>query len=104
MLQQIYLQQLARLTAVLVLLAAGRWNGRGLRDQARLAPSPNSGWPMAAMARVLGVRLGKPGVYELNAGARAPAREDLHRACRIGMAVAWAAAVLAALACGLGWR
>ena len=42
-----------------------RWSV--LPVQARLTPSPNSGWPMAAMALVLGVRLGKPGVYTLNA-------------------------------------
>ena len=40
--------------------------------QARLTPSPNSGWPMAAMALVLGVRLGKPGMYTLNALGEVP--------------------------------
>ena len=60
----------ARLSAVLLLLAAGPqcWQRlRGLRQQAARTPSPNSGWPMAAMALVLDVALRKPGVYVLNA-------------------------------------
>jgi adenosylcobinamide-phosphate synthase len=47
-----------------------------LRAQAGLTPSPNSGWPMAAMALVLGIRLGKPGVYVLNPAGRAPDQRD----------------------------
>ena len=46
-------------------------------------PSPNSGWPMATMALVLGVRLGKPGVYVLNAPGRAPTPADLQRAVKL---------------------
>ncbi|MEY4268027.1 MAG: hypothetical protein RIS90_2562 [Pseudomonadota bacterium] len=63
----------ARLTAALLLLAAGP---RGLRLLAALGteagktPSPNSGWPMAAMALALGVTLRKPQVYGLNPGGR----------------------------------
>ncbi|MFZ3120594.1 MAG: cobalamin biosynthesis protein, partial [Variovorax sp.] len=53
---------------------------RGLRRQARRTPSPNSGWPMAAMALLLGVRLGKPGVYMLHAAGRDAAAGDLARA------------------------
>ncbi|WP_349815894.1 adenosylcobinamide-phosphate synthase CbiB [Curvibacter sp. CHRR-16] len=37
-----------------------------LAAQARQTPSPNSGWPMAAMALALGVRLSKPQRYVLN--------------------------------------
>ncbi|MFN3376871.1 MAG: adenosylcobinamide-phosphate synthase CbiB [Burkholderiaceae bacterium] len=59
----------ARITAVL-LWAGGvgrtRCSWATLRTEARRTPSPNSGWPMAAMALRLGVRLGKPGVYVLN--------------------------------------
>ena len=47
------------------------------------SPSPNSGWPMATMALVLGVRLGKPGVYVLNAPGRAPTPADLQRAVKL---------------------
>ena len=66
----------ARLTALLLL------QGRGialslLRREAGKTPSPNSGWPMAAMALVLGVALGKPGVYLLNPDGRAAAPEDV---------------------------
>ena len=59
----------ARITAVLLLLAAG-WNGLSragtLAQEAHKTPSPNSGWPMAAMALNLGVALRKPSVYVLN--------------------------------------
>jgi adenosylcobinamide-phosphate synthase len=51
-----------------------------LRGEARRTPSPNSGWPMAAMALALGVSLQKPGVYVLNAAGRAPQASDLPRA------------------------
>ena len=47
-----------------------------LVHEARKTPSPNSGWPMAAMALALGVRLSKPGAYCLNADARAPTARD----------------------------
>ena len=73
----------ARLTAVLLLLAAGRqgWACRGqLRSEARKTPSPNSGWPMAAMALVLGVALRKPGVYVLNPQGGEAASPDSTRA------------------------
>lgn len=73
----------ARITAVLLLAAGG---GRGLVRLARLkaeagqTPSPNSGWPMAAMALNLNVALCKPGVYVLNAPGRAVESGDLARA------------------------
>ena len=70
----------ARITAVLLMALAYRSGWRALRQQARLTPSPNSGWPMAAMALCLGVRLGKPGVYTLNAAGRVPASLDTHKA------------------------
>ena len=47
-----------------------------VRAQAALTPSPNSGWPMGAMALGLGVRLAKPGVYALNPAGSMPARSD----------------------------
>ncbi|MDT7521889.1 adenosylcobinamide-phosphate synthase CbiB [Rhodoferax sp. TBRC 17198] len=69
----------ARITAVLLLLVAGRrgWALRSpLRAEARKTPSPNSGWPMAAMALVLGVALHKPAVYVLNPEGRAAQAAD----------------------------
>jgi adenosylcobinamide-phosphate synthase len=67
-----------------------------MRD-ARRTPSPNAGWPMAAMAGALGVRLTKRGVYSLNASGRRARPSDIGRSCRI----ATAAASLAALAADL---
>ncbi len=88
----------ARLTAVLIggLGALRGW--RRLPGEARRTPSPNSGWPMAAMALALGVRLGKPGVYELGEGGREAAPRDLLHACRIGSRAAIAATLLACAA------
>ena len=51
-----------------------------LLAEARRTPSPNSGWPMAAMALALGVSLNKPGVYVLNAAGQAPQAQDTTRA------------------------
>ncbi|SDP83024.1 adenosylcobinamide-phosphate synthase [Rhodoferax sp. OV413] len=72
----------ARITAVLLLAVAGSGRGWALLREARLTPSPNSGWPMAAMALVLDVRLGKPGVYILNRDGRVPEAMDTVRAIR----------------------
>lgn len=69
----------ARLTGVLLALL-GRVSLRQLRAQSRLTPSPNSGWPMAAMALALGVSLGKPAVYRLNATGAEAQSQDLQRA------------------------
>jgi adenosylcobinamide-phosphate synthase len=76
----------ARLTAGLLLLvtwfdpAAPRLTLGRLRRQAGQTPSPNSGWPMAAMALALGIRLGKPGVYTLNPDGQAATAADTQRA------------------------
>jgi adenosylcobinamide-phosphate synthase len=53
-----------------------------LRDHA-LAPSPNGGWPMAAMAGGLGVRLAKRGSYDFNAGAPLPGAADIRTALEV---------------------
>jgi len=81
----------ARLTALLLCLAACRLPA-ALRRQARATPSPNGGWPMGAMALLLGVRLAKPGVYVLNAGGEPCAARHTRQALAWGQrAVAWAA-------------
>lgn len=85
----------ARLTGLLITRPSLR-----LLCEARRTPSPNSGWPMAAMALRLGLRLGKPGVYTLNADGRQPAPDDLYAA----RAAAWhAVAAGAALIAALAW-
>lgn len=76
----------ARLTALLLVLAAGRWP-EGLRQQARQTPSPNSGWPMAAMALLLGLRLSKPGVYCLHPDGQAPTQAHVQQALVLGSKV-----------------
>ncbi len=59
-----------------------------LRDHAA-TPSPNSGWPMAAAAGALGIRLEKPGVYVVGDGGRDPSTKDLAPALRlVGTAIA----------------
>jgi adenosylcobinamide-phosphate synthase len=55
----------ARLTGLLLALTCGV-SLQALRREASKTPSPNSGWPMAAMALALNIHLGKPGVYVLN--------------------------------------
>ena len=66
----------ARLTALLLAWVAGGVNLQALRIEARKTPSPNSGWPMAAMALALNIRLGKPGVYTLHAAGEPPLMAD----------------------------
>ena len=87
----------ARLTVLLLAIAARRWP-RGLAPEARRTPSPNSGWPMAAMALLLGVRLAKPGVYALNAEGRRAEAAQTQRAAQLGGRAALALAVCASLA------
>jgi adenosylcobinamide-phosphate synthase len=87
----------ARLTVLLLAVAAWRWP-RGLWPEARRTPSPNSGWPMAATALLLGVRLAKPGVYTLNAVGRLATAIDTQRAAQLGGRAALSTAVCASLA------
>lgn len=94
----------ARLTAGLLAGAAplvGASTAGALRvlhhDRARTA-SPNAGWPMAAAAGALGVRLDKRGAYTLNAQGRRPTPADLARARRLVAAAAASAVVLTEIA------
>ncbi|WP_318567110.1 adenosylcobinamide-phosphate synthase CbiB [Salinigranum marinum] len=90
----------ARLTAVLI--AAVALDPGALsraRKQARNPPSPNSGWPMATLAAVLGVALEKPGVYVLDFGS-APSVADARRA---GALVTRAGLLAFALAGVVAW-
>lgn len=70
----------ARLTALLLAAISGGVNLKRLRGEAHRTPSPNSGWPMAAMALSLGVCLQKPRVYALNSKGCAPESEHTHQA------------------------
>jgi adenosylcobinamide-phosphate synthase len=87
----------ARITALLLGGVAGGLPWRALHREANRTPSPNSGWPMAAMALALGVCLGKPGVYALNAAGRAPQRVDAERAQALASRAVLALAVMAIL-------
>ncbi|WP_298428786.1 adenosylcobinamide-phosphate synthase CbiB [Ottowia sp.] len=89
----------ARITALLIALLGGAAATLGrLPTEAGRTPSPNSGWPMAAMALALGVQLRKPGAYTLNAEGRTPEPPDTLRACAIGSRTVLAATLCACAA------
>ena len=72
----------ARLAALVVIVAAaikktGRRAWRTAWREHSKTESPNAGWPMAAMAGALGVRLEKPGHYVLGASNAAPSVETI---------------------------
>lgn len=97
----------ARATAALIAGVSHRpiSAGRLMRD-ARSTPSPNAGWPMAAAAHALGIRLEKPGHHVLNAEGRAPRARDITRARRLlqRALVLGGSACLATLCLRVGWR
>lgn len=73
----------ARLTALLMGLPT-LWRGGSLVFRcAGLTPSPNSGWPMGALAVGLGICLRKTGAYRLNPLGDAPVASDTGRAVRL---------------------
>jgi adenosylcobinamide-phosphate synthase len=97
----------ARLTGFLFAAVSGQFRpaiALMLRD-AKLHRSPNAGWPEAAMAAALGVRLSGPRVYAdrvaeepwVNAGAADPTPADLGR----GLALYLRAMVLLAVLLGI---
>lgn len=88
----------ARITALLLGLAGGGLRLARLRAEARRTPSPNSGWPMAAMALALGICLQKPGVYALNATGRPPVNTDTQQALDLASKVPLALAASALIA------
>jgi adenosylcobinamide-phosphate synthase len=94
----------ARIAGAAICLVAGRGWRTMLRDAGKHA-SPNSGWPEAAMAGTLGVRLGGPASYDGVATERPafgdgprPAAGDLAR----GLRLYFRACALLALALAVG--
>jgi len=85
----------ARITALLLVLVAGGLNVKVVRVEACKSPSPNSGWPMAAMAMALNVSLRKPGVYVLNPDGRQPQAPDTVLAQKYALKVVVAACLCA---------
>ena len=76
----------ARITALLLWLVASPrklafWSS--LRQEAIKTPSPNSGWPMAAMALILNIQLSKPAVYVLNASGGSAQSPDTIKAINL---------------------
>lgn len=73
----------ARITALLLWFVSRQFSLHTLWREARKTPSPNSGWPMAAMALALHVQLEKPRVYVLNSRGQQPETLDTQRAIRL---------------------
>jgi adenosylcobinamide-phosphate synthase len=98
----------ARLTGLLFALFAGERRAQAMScmwTDARRHRSPNAGWPEAAMAGALGIKLCGPRSYHgevadepwLNATARDPAALDVTRALELYVGVMFALAVLLAV-------
>lgn len=96
----------ARLTAAALAGRVVAWPE--LTREARRTPSPNAGWPMAALALRLGIRLGKRGAWTLHAAGRRPAAADATAALRhargVMLGAAAAAAAVDLLTGGARWR
>jgi adenosylcobinamide-phosphate synthase len=94
----------ARLTGVMLAGRPARW--AAVRREAGRTPSPNAGWPMAALARRLGIRLAKPGSYTLYATGRLPEPGDTAVALRLVRDRMLAVVVGAAMLAGVRrrWR
>lgn len=83
----------ARLTAALLL---GTTDRSDLRGEARKTSSPNAGWPMAAMALRLDLRLTKRDHYDLNPSGAPPGPDAVPAAVRTARRTAALAVALAA--------
>ena len=83
----------ARITALLLTRPDGR-----LRTQARRTSSPNAGWPMAAVALRLDLRLTKRDAYVLNPAGAEPGPSDVDAALHLAGRTVLLATGLAALA------
>lgn len=88
----------SRLTAVLLAPAVVLARPGALRREAARTPSPNAGWPMAAMALALDVQLVKRDTYALHPTGRPPEAADVHRALRRATRAMAATALLCAVA------
>jgi adenosylcobinamide-phosphate synthase len=99
----------ARLTALMIILAAPVAGGRSSRAfriwwrDSRKTASPNAGHPMSAAAGALDVELEKVGFYRLGEGLRPPEVADIGRSVRllsgtIGLALIPVAAIRLLLA------
>ncbi len=87
----------ARLSIILIALARPRGACSAIRAAKKYhsaTPSPNSGWPMAAAAGSLGIRLEKPGQYILLEENPDPETRDIFRA--VGLVQSAIALTLAA--------
>jgi adenosylcobinamide-phosphate synthase len=89
----------ARITALGLLLAGPNRIAvlRRLPQEAARTASPNSGWPMGALALSLNVRLRKPRVYALNVNGSAPSAQDTATGLRRAETTAWILAILLAI-------
>ena len=108
----------SRLSALLLVAAAALVPGcraraalRSLRRDARLHRSPNAGWPEAAMAGALGLRLAGPRVYGgvaiedhwMGDGRAEADRGDILRALRLYRAACLLMGAGVAGLCALAW-
>ena len=90
----------ARLSIILIALARPASASAALRAAFRYhraTPSPNSGWPMAALAGALNIRLEKSGYYVLVEEGMEPKTSDVSRALQLmqtAIALTLAAALL----------
>jgi adenosylcobinamide-phosphate synthase len=78
----------ARISALFILIQARQQREPAtqfaqLANEAKKTPSPNSGWPMGAIALALHIQLTKPAIYSLNRGANLAMPNDISRACTL---------------------